>query len=79
MPEVSQAEFQRWMERLHSEVQGVNARLDVLNGRTRQNETDIAVLKDRSAGGSAAAWGGGIGAVVVAVAESLRWYFGSKP
>lgn len=29
-------------------VDGVNARLDILNGRQRTAEQDIAVLKDRS-------------------------------
>lgn len=48
-------------------VDGINERLDNLNGRTRKNETDIAVLKDRQsdsrqAGVSAGRnWGAGAG------------------
>jgi hypothetical protein len=42
-------------ERRHTEAmsymskgfEGLNARLDILNGQTRRNTTDIAVLKDR--------------------------------
>ena len=40
-------EFQGWMELLRADIHGVHVRLDVLNGRTRKCESDIAVLYDR--------------------------------
>ena len=49
-----------------------HALLDKINGRVMQHETDIAVIKAKG-GGSAAAWGGGIGGVVVGILEGIRW------
>lgn len=71
------------LEYLREGVDGINARLDGLNGRTRQNEQDIAVLKDRSednriaaaaAKTSGAKWGAGIAAFGSAVATAL-WHY----
>lgn len=57
---------------------GLNKRLDDLNGRTRDNEMDIAVLKDRGGASrsSSVAWGSGAGAFVVGVIEAVRMYLG---
>ena len=71
--ELSRAEFERWMQALQRGFDGVHSRLDILNGRTRANEKDIAVLSDRSSearkGGFIA---GGVGAAIVAIAEAVR-------
>ena len=52
-------------------VNGINERLDVLNGRTRTNERHIAVLHDRQK----LLWGGlsALGATFIAwIAQRLR-------
>jgi hypothetical protein len=56
MPDIRRDEFENWMNLLRDDIQGVradcnrdfsgvHARLDLLNGRTRLNERDIAVLQ----------------------------------
>ena len=52
-------------EMLMSAVHGINERLDVLNGRTRQNERHIAVLHDRQK----LLWGG----IAAMGAAGLAW------
>ena len=37
-----------YFEQLHGKVDGINDRLDVLNGKTNKNLTDIAILFDRA-------------------------------
>lgn len=69
-------EFQRWMVLLRTDMKDIGDRLDLLNGRTRDTETAIAVLQDRSANGIAAAWGGGVAGVIVGLIEGLRWVLG---
>ena len=71
-------ELSRLYERLDRGFDQINARLDVMNGRVREAETDIAVLNVAKGQGHgiAAAVGGGLGGVVVAVAEAARWFFG---
>lgn len=51
------------LEYIKDRVDEINARLDQINGRTRTNETDIAVLKDRDsqAAKSGRNWGAGAG------------------
>jgi hypothetical protein len=74
---------------LRERVDGVNDRLDVLNGRTRTSELAIAVLNDRSeraeklaqqasdeASASARLWGGGAGAFVGGVVFTVWKFFG---
>lgn len=62
---------------LRAGVDGINARLDVLNGRVRLAEKDIAVLSDRAtqhthaARGSGAKWGAAVGAGVAALIAGL--------
>lgn len=56
MVPIDQDEFQRWMTLLRGDIQGVHDRLDELNGRTRSNEQDIAVLKDRGTRDPMARW-----------------------
>lgn len=74
MPEIQREEFTAWMELIRGDIHGVHERLDALNGRTRANEQDIAVLKERSPAtkGEAARWGGGLGVGVVAVIEAIK-------
>lgn len=50
-------------------LDGINQRLDVLNGRTRQIEIDHAVLADRAKRSATISWSS-IGAVV---AGALYW------
>ena len=45
MTDIRRDEFEGWMHVLRDDIQGVHSRLDVLNGRTRINERDIAVLQ----------------------------------
>lgn len=82
MPDVSAREFEDWMKRLSGQIDGVNLRLDKLNGKTAEHAEDIAVLKDRSNtdretamrdGKAAAVWGVSGGAILVALAELARW------
>lgn len=47
MAELSRDEWEGWMRLLREDIRGVHDRLDELNGRTRTNERDIAVLQDR--------------------------------
>lgn len=62
-------------------VDGINTRLDNLNGRTRTNESDISVLKtelkDRANEGSrnGAKWGAGVGAAISAAIVGIAEYF----
>ena len=49
MAAIERDEFESWMQVLRSDIHGVHTRLDELNGRTRKNETAIAVLEDRDA------------------------------
>lgn len=73
MAELSRDEFTRWMETLQEDIRGVHDRLDKLNDRTRTAEQRIAVLDDRAGPARAAAWGGGIGGLMVGVIEGLKW------
>ena len=54
---------------LEAGFQGTHARLDALNGRTRQNELDLAILKDRAERGGwlGALTGGTLAGVVVGI------------
>ena len=66
---IERDEFESWMQLLRADVQGIHLRLDTLNGRTRECETDIAVLKDRGARDTTARWAGigsGIGGILYA-------------
>ena len=54
-------------EQVMKALEGIDARLDALNGRTRKAEVDIAVLQERSPGKQ----GGIAGAVGGAVAGFL--------
>lgn len=76
MAVIERDEFREYMALIREDIAGLGTRLDTLNGRTRDNEQDIAVLKDRAGHGLAAAWGGGIVGVIVGAAEALRWWFG---
>ena len=68
---ISPDEFQRWMQVLRDDIQGVNTRLDVLTGRTRDAEQKIAVLESQGKTDPIARWGAAIGA---AAAGALGWF-----
>lgn len=71
------------LQYIRAAVDGVNGRLDALNGRTRTVENKVAVLEDRSdeakAEGkkSGAVWGATAGGFLAAVVWVLHALFGS--
>lgn len=72
---IETSEFERWMNLLRSDVQGVHDRLDELNGRTRASEQKIAVLEDRSGDGRKGGMlAGGVVTGIAALAELVRHY-----
>lgn len=73
MADISREELDRLYQTLDAGFSGVHSRLDELNGRTRKAENAIAILEDR---GHPAAWGGGLGAVIVGIVEGARWMLG---
>ena len=54
--------------------QHVCDRLDEMNGRVREAEQDVAVLKDRGHR-SSMLWGGGSGAAIMAAIEAIKAFF----
>jgi hypothetical protein len=70
---------------IRERVDGVNTRLDTLNGRTRTSELAIAVLTDRSeraereARETGVKWGGAAGAFVGGLVVALWKLFGGHP
>lgn len=84
MAGIDRDEFITHMQLLHKGQDGIIAHLDVLNGRTRENEKAIAVLQaratvqeDRPTGTHTvgAIVGGGISAIVIGAAELAKWWF----
>ena len=57
---------------LKGQLADILEHLDRQNGRLRTSEIEIAVLRDRSPGRSAATWGASAGAIAVAVSEVIR-------
>lgn len=89
MGELSREEFLVHMDLVRKDISGVHDRLDVLNGRTRRNEQDIAVLNDRAReepnedtgtrrrrGTKASLVGAGAAGAIYGVIEVLRWLKG---
>lgn len=73
MADISREELDRLYHTLEVGFSGVHSRLDRLNGQVGKHEAQIAVLEDR---GHPAAWGGGIGGLLVAVVEGAKWMIG---
>lgn len=73
MADLSREEFIAHIDLVRSDVKATHERLDTLNDRTRKAEQAIAVLVDR---GHPAAWGGGIGGLMVGLLEGVRWMLG---
>ena len=69
--------FQLILDQMQDGFRGVHDRLDTINGRTRENEKDIAVLKDRATRDTraAAAWSGGSALTVVGIIEAVKAMF----
>ncbi len=92
--DLTREEFIEHFRLLRDDVKGVHTRLDVLNGRTRAVETEVAVLKDRAdqhaelaqqtavvaaaSKASAMKWGAGIGAAMAALIAGLTQALGGK-
>jgi len=70
--DVSREEFYRAVDDIRQDIAGVNGRLDKLNGRTRTNEIDIGVLKDRGTRQAIGAGGAG-GAAGIVLAMAWEW------
>lgn len=70
------AQYQDLKEQIREGFKGVNDRLDDLNGRTRKNEQEVAVLKDRSdrAERTAGTIGGVVGAVTGAISSVAKGF-----
>ena len=75
------------LEYLRAAVDGVNERLDILNGRTRKLETDVAILHDRAdrvteiardSKHRAVRLGAALGAGIAAVISGVAQYFLSR-
>jgi len=77
MSDLTRSEVERIEDRLSKLMQegfdGVHHRLDTLNGRTRQCESELAVLKDRSPGRSASVAGGAVSGAVILIWQLLEW------
>ncbi len=73
MTEISREELNRLYQALDAGFEGINDRLDRLNGTVREHDIKIGILEDR---GHPAAWGGGLGALIVGVVEGARWMLG---
>lgn len=67
--------FQLLREDMKAGFQRVCDRLDDMNGRVREAEQDIAVLKDRGGNRKSVLWGSGSGAAMVGVVEAVKAYF----
>ena len=59
---------------IKDDFQGVHDRLDTLNGQTRSNTVDIAILKERSVSDPAARWSS-FGAIVASAGAAIYSWF----
>lgn len=77
MAELSRDEFLEHMGLLREDVKAVHSRLDVLNGRTRAVEIDVAVLQDRGEEyrKSGRNWGLTAGGIGSAIGAALTYLF----
>jgi hypothetical protein len=80
MAQLTREEFLTHIEYVRNDIGEIVQRLDTLNGRTRTNEQDIAVLKDRDQQSTKthAYIAGALAAFLTAAAEALRHYLGAK-
>lgn len=60
---------------IRESVDGINVRLDTLNGRTRKVETDMAVMHDRMDRSrvDSTKWGGVAGAIIAGGIAAWTW------
>ena len=80
MADLSREEFEGWMRLIREDIRGTHDRLDELNGRTRVNENQIAILNDRSSQATkdpTARWTGVVGSALATAA--LLWQQFHKP
>ena len=80
MSDLGRQEFEGWMQLIREDIRGVHSRLDTINGRVRNTETEIAVLKDRGTEKTkdpAARWGAAGAIVAGALTALYQWV--SKP
>lgn len=59
--------------RMRDGFDGINARLDALNGRVRKNETALAILEDRSPGRVGMLAGGVVSGLVMVLWQMIEW------
>ena len=78
MSELSREEFESWMHRLCDDIKAVQDRLDLMNGRTRRVESDVAVLQDRGTRDPGARWSAGLVGLAGVVMEVLHRVWGAK-
>ena len=76
MTDISRDEIDRLYQTLDAGFSGIHARLDRMNGRVGELETDVAVMQATHPKGAAAAWGGGIAGAIVGLVEAAKWMVG---
>lgn len=72
---IERDEFQAAVLAIRSDIQGVHARLDALNGRTRTNENNIIRIQERMKQKSHWPKIGGVSGIAALLAEAGKWYF----
>lgn len=79
MPNVNRDEFELWINSLRDDIREgfrvTHEKQDYTNGRLREAEQDIAILKDRAerATRQSVASGAGAGAALVSAFEFVKW------
>ena len=73
---ITREEWNRLYESMEKGFSGLNARLDLLNGKTQQHTADIAVLMDRSDDAKTARWiDRGVGTLVAGLLGAKEFWF----
>lgn len=73
MDDLRRAEFIERVDMIRADIREIHVRLDVMNGRTRLLEQDVAALKERTGGTArSAAIGSGVAAAVYGIVEIVR-------
>jgi hypothetical protein len=72
---ISRGEFEMLLQTMRDGFDGTHRRLDIANGQLREHASDIATLKERTAGnkGTAAVTGGGASVAVMGLTKLIEW------